>query len=180
MARWRVKARQRNVGLIQSVEPASGGSTLCIHGDPAYPLRPHFQSPFHGVTLTDLPKACNKSMREFQLNGSLVMFWILGLQEEFKDMLKRYWKNVYFMYSSSKSRVCLYAWHNYICVFPDLSPNCLWVLSIIWRMVPNKLIFRIIFYQSSVYRSNKFISFKRSLPCKSILKVLNFKIISNF
>ena len=47
---------------------------LCIYGDPAYPLRPHLQSPFRGARLTDDQRAWNKSMSEVRVSVE----WIFG------------------------------------------------------------------------------------------------------
>ena len=48
--------------------------TLCVYGDPAYPLRPQLQGPFRGARLTNIQKAWNKSMSEVRISVE----WIFG------------------------------------------------------------------------------------------------------
>ena len=55
----------RESGLLQQLEEHSvdeDGNTLCIYGDPAYPLRPHLQCPFKGNQLTEVQNHFNQSM----------------------------------------------------------------------------------------------------------------------
>ena len=55
----------RESGLLQQLEEHSAdedGNTLCIYGDPAYPLRPHLQCPFKGNQLTEVQHHFNQSM----------------------------------------------------------------------------------------------------------------------
>ena len=54
-----------------SHDPA--GNSLCIYGDPAYPLRPHLQAPFKGANVTPLQNEWNKSMSRSLLNGFLAI-----------------------------------------------------------------------------------------------------------
>lgn len=49
-------------------------NTLCIYGDPAYPIRQQIQGPFRGAHLTDLEKAWNKSMSQVRVSVE----WIFG------------------------------------------------------------------------------------------------------
>ena len=52
-------------GLLNQLQQHSfstAGNVLCKYGDPAYPLRPHLQSPFKGAHLTPPQSDWNKSM----------------------------------------------------------------------------------------------------------------------
>ena len=59
---------------LQQYSFSTAGNVLCIYGDPAYPLRPHLQSPFKGAHLTSLQNDWNKSMSA----ASLSVEWIFG------------------------------------------------------------------------------------------------------
>ena len=64
-------------GLLDALQRYSVspyGNTLCIYGDPAYPLRPCFQAPFRGAVLTPDQQAWNKSMKEVRVSVE----WIFG------------------------------------------------------------------------------------------------------
>ena len=64
-------------GLLDALQRYSVspyGNTLCIYGDPAYPLRPCFQAPFRGAVLTPDQQAWNKSMKEVRVSVK----WIFG------------------------------------------------------------------------------------------------------
>ena len=41
---------------------SSTGETLCLYGDPAYPLRVHIQAPFRGAVITPQMQLFNSSM----------------------------------------------------------------------------------------------------------------------
>ena len=75
-------------GLLDALQRYSVspyGNTLCIYGDPAYPLRPCFQAPFRGAVLTPDQQAWNKSLKEDRVSVELVFgdiiitlsFWTL-------------------------------------------------------------------------------------------------------
>ena len=52
-------------GLLEQLQAHSfdrAGNTLCIYGDPAYPLRPHLQAPLRGNNLRNDQIEWNKSM----------------------------------------------------------------------------------------------------------------------
>ena len=49
-------------------------NTLCIYGDPGYPIGQQIQGPFRGANLTDLKKAWNKSMSHVRVSVE----WICG------------------------------------------------------------------------------------------------------
>ena len=50
----------------------ANGETLCIYGDPAYPLCPQLQGPFKNQNVTPQQADFNKSMYE---SISLIGFW---------------------------------------------------------------------------------------------------------
>ena len=58
-------------GLLHIMEQyafSPRGDTMCIYGDPAYPLRSHLQAPFrNGVHLTPQMEQYNKSMSEVRV-----------------------------------------------------------------------------------------------------------------
>ena len=71
-------------GLLDALQRYSVspyGNTLCIYGDPAYPLRPCFQAPFRGAVLTPDQQAWNKSIKEVEwIFGDIIIilsFWTL-------------------------------------------------------------------------------------------------------
>ena len=58
-------------GLIRELERVAHsptGETLCIYGDPAYPLRVHLQAPFRDADLTEEMKAYNKAMSSVRVS----------------------------------------------------------------------------------------------------------------
>ena len=64
-------------GLLDALQRYSVspyGNTLCIYGDPAYPLRRCLQAPFRGAVLTPDQQAWNKSMKEVRVSVE----WIFG------------------------------------------------------------------------------------------------------
>ena len=64
-------------GLLDALQRYSVspyGNTLCIYGDPAYPLRPCFQAPFRGAVLTPDQQVRNKSIKEVRVSVE----WIFG------------------------------------------------------------------------------------------------------
>ena len=71
-------------GLLDALQRYSVspyGNTLCIYGDPAYPLRPCFQAPFRGAVLTPDQQAWSKSIKEVEwIFGDIIItlsFWTL-------------------------------------------------------------------------------------------------------
>ena len=64
-------------GLRQMFERysiARDGSILCIHGDPAYPLRPQLQRPFQSAQITPLQNEWNKAMSSVRVSVE----WVFG------------------------------------------------------------------------------------------------------
>ena len=59
---------------LQKYSFSTAGNILSIYGDPAYPLRPHLQSPFRGAHLTPLQNDWNKSMSAARVSVE----WIFG------------------------------------------------------------------------------------------------------
>ena len=64
-------------GLLGNLEQyafSPNGTPLCIHGDPAYPLRIHLQAPFREIHLTQEMEEFNKSMSSVRI----AVVWIFG------------------------------------------------------------------------------------------------------
>ncbi|XP_028415379.1 uncharacterized protein LOC114538401 [Dendronephthya gigantea] len=64
-------------GLMRDLERIAyspTGETLCIYGDPAYPLRVYLQAPFRDANLTDEMKAYNKAMNSVRVSVE----WLFG------------------------------------------------------------------------------------------------------
>ena len=64
-------------GLLEELSHYSfalDGTSLCVYGDPAYPLRVHLQRPFKGAHLTPTEQQLNKAMR--QVRDSVE--WLFG------------------------------------------------------------------------------------------------------
>ena len=53
--------------LLQQHSNYTHGNPLCIYGDPAYPLRSHFQGPIKG-NLTPIQKDYNKAMHQVPIS----------------------------------------------------------------------------------------------------------------
>ena len=53
----------------------TGGNTLCIYGDPAYPLRPQLQVPFPTVNITDDQQAFNAEARSHDTGGNTLCIY---------------------------------------------------------------------------------------------------------
>ena len=62
------------MNLLQQHSFGPNGNSLCIYGDPAYPLRPQLQAPFKGAHITPLQKQWNKSMSSVRVSVE----WIFG------------------------------------------------------------------------------------------------------
>ena len=63
-------------GLLTSLRRVAhfNSQSLCLYGDPAYPLGVHLQTPFWGRVLTGEMQAYNKAMRSVQVS----MEWMFG------------------------------------------------------------------------------------------------------
>ena len=64
-------------GLLQMLEcysVARHGSTLCIYGDPAYPLRPQLQRTFRSAQITNVQNEWNKAMSSVRVSVE----WVFG------------------------------------------------------------------------------------------------------
>ena len=60
----------RESGLLTELEARSHdaeGNTLCLYGDPAYPLRPQLQAPFPTVRITPEQEAFNSAMAKVRI-----------------------------------------------------------------------------------------------------------------
>ena len=67
-------AMPRLLDALQRYSVSLYGHTLCIYGDPAYPLRPCFQAPFRGAVLTPYQQGWNKSLTEVRVSVG----WMFG------------------------------------------------------------------------------------------------------
>ena len=75
-------------GLIRELERVARsptGEALCIHGDPAYPVRVHLWAPFCNTDLTEEMNAFNKALSSDRISVE----WL------FAEIVK-YFKLVYF------------------------------------------------------------------------------------
>lgn len=75
----------RDSGLLECLEHAfsPNGEPMCLHGDPAYPLRIHLQAPFREARLTPRMKYFNQSMSSVRVTVE----WIFGdIVQSFKLM----------------------------------------------------------------------------------------------
>lgn len=80
-------------GLLQELSQYSfslDGVSLCVYGDPAYPLRVHIQGPFKGVNLTPAEQQFNKAMSQVRVSVEW-LFWdivnyfaLLDFKKKFK------------------------------------------------------------------------------------------------
>ena len=64
-------------GLLRYLEAyvySVTGLPMCLHGDPAYPLRVHLQGPFRNPHLTPLMEAYNSSMSSVRVSVE----WLFG------------------------------------------------------------------------------------------------------
>ena len=52
---------------LQRFAVDTNGNSLCICGDPAYPLRPQLQAPFRNAILTPQQREFNKAMSETRI-----------------------------------------------------------------------------------------------------------------
>ena len=67
-------AQSQVLNQLQRLSFNPHGDTLCVYGDPAYPLRPQLQGPFRSARLTNIQKSWNKSMSEVRVSVE----WIFG------------------------------------------------------------------------------------------------------
>ena len=95
-----------------SYDPLS--NTLCIYGDPAYPLRPHLQAPFKGANVTPLQQEWNRSMSQVRVSVEWIFGDIINFFKflDFKKNLKVQLSAVRKMYTMctllQNTRCCLY------------------------------------------------------------------------
>jgi len=64
-------------GLLPHLERHSlspAGKIMCIHGDPAYPLRPQLQAPFKGAYITEDQQLWNSRMNSVRVSED----WLFG------------------------------------------------------------------------------------------------------
>ena len=107
-------ARSGLLPLLQQHSVGPNGNTLCIYGDPAYPLRPRLQRPFRGAHLTQLQREWNKAMSAARVSVEWVFGDILNYYKflDFKKNLKIHLSAVGKMYIVCailhNARTCLY------------------------------------------------------------------------
>jgi len=81
-------------GLLQDLQRFSNnpitGSTMCIYGDPAYPLRPQLQTRYRGAVLTQNQQVYNKSMSSARVSVEWIFWDIINYFKflDFKNNLK--------------------------------------------------------------------------------------------
>ena len=81
-------------GVMNDLEQhafSPNGTSLCLYGDPAYPLRVHLQTPFCNNPLTNQMKEYNKAMSSIRVSVE----WIFG------EIVK------YFKFVDFKRNLCL-------------------------------------------------------------------------
>ena len=69
---------------------ALDGTPLCVHGDPAYPLRAHLQGPSNGSHLTPAEQQFSKAMRQVRVSVECLFGDIVNYSAflDFKKNLK--------------------------------------------------------------------------------------------
>ena len=78
-------------GLLQELSQYSfslDGVSLCVYGDPTYPLRVHIQGPFKGVNLTPAEQQFNKAMSQVRVSVEW-LFWDIVNYFAFLDFKKK-------------------------------------------------------------------------------------------
>ena len=131
-----ILAQSQVLNQLQRLSFNPHGNILCIYGDPAYPFRPHLQSPFRGARLTDDQRAWNKLMSEVQVSvewifGDVVNYFkFLDLKKNLKICLSTVSKMYISCTLMHNARACMFTWLNNFRVFSDLSPNYRRVLSV--------------------------------------------------
>ena len=107
-------AQSQVLNQLQRLSFNRHGDILCIYGDPAYPLKPHLQSPFRGARLTDDQRAWNKSMSEVRVSvewifGDVVNYFkFLDFKKNLKICLSAFSKMYISCALMHNARVCLY------------------------------------------------------------------------
>ena len=92
----------------------SNGATLCIYGDPAYPLRPQLQAPFPKNGLTQIQKNYNSSMSSVRVSVEWVFkeiinyFKFLDFKKNLKIELSAVGKTYVVCALLTNARTCLY------------------------------------------------------------------------
>ncbi|XP_072142310.1 uncharacterized protein [Dermacentor andersoni] len=100
--------------VYSKLESLVQGHNYCIHGDPAYPLRPLLLKPYGSVSLTPEPCAFNKAMSSVRQAVEWGFNKIAGLFAfvDFKKNQKLYLQNVPRIYEASallaNCHTCLY------------------------------------------------------------------------
>lgn len=109
-----VLAQSQIYPQLQQNSIDTNGRTLCIYGDPAYPLRPQLQAPFRNAILTQQQKDYNYSMSQVRssvewLFGDITnWFAFIDFKKKLKIRLSSVGK-MYLVCSLMKNaRTCLY------------------------------------------------------------------------
>ena len=95
------------LNLLRQYSIDSNGNTLCIYGDPAYPLHVQLQGPFKGAQITALQQDWNKRMSEVRVSVEWVFGDNINYFMDFKNKLKVGLSAVGKMYMHN-ARCCLY------------------------------------------------------------------------
>ena len=100
----------------------TNGNSLCLYGDPAYPLRVHLQCPFRGNRITPQQTAFNRSMSQVRvavewLFGDITRWWaFMDFKKNLKINLSAIWKDVPHMRLTNKCKNLL-VWKYDISIF---------------------------------------------------------------
>ena len=87
-------AESRLLDNLQRYAVSPTGQSMCIYGDPAYPVRVHLQAPFRNVALTPQMQAFNTSMSSVRscvewLFGDIVNYFkFIDLKKKSKDWIE--------------------------------------------------------------------------------------------
>ena len=115
--------------LLQRHAVSSFGQSMCIYGDPAYPLRLHFQTPFRNAVLTPDMQAFNASMSAVRVSvewlfGDIVVFVkFIDLKKNLKIGLSNVGKIYIVCALSQNALTCLYG--NLTSEYFDCHPQAL-------------------------------------------------------
>ena len=92
----------------------TNGNSLCLYGDPAYPLRVHLQCPFRGNRITPQQTAFNRSMSQVRvavewLFGDITRWWaFMDFKKNLKINLSAIGKMYLICALLTNAKTCLY------------------------------------------------------------------------
>lgn len=99
---------------LQQLAINPNGDTLCVYGDPAYPLRPQLQAPFPTNGLTPMQKGYNSAMSTVRVSVEWVFkeiinyFKFLDFKKNLKIELSAVGKTYIVCALLTNARTCLY------------------------------------------------------------------------